>query len=86
MVEHAAWIGPDYERSDTSLGGQRLAIVGYSHWLVDGWEDTNEATRDCVSKVMSGELRKAFFTQVRDYFGYDNHTIFWQQVMFFNCP
>jgi hypothetical protein len=33
---------------------------------------------------MSGELRIPFFTQVRNYFGYNDHKAFWQQVMFFN--
>jgi hypothetical protein len=84
MVEHAPWVGPDYGKPGTSLGGRRVAIILYSHWLYEGWKDTNEATIDCISKVISGELRIAAFTQVRDYFGYDNHQAFWQQVMFFN--
>ncbi len=84
MVEHTAWIGPDYGRSDTSLGGHRVAIVGYSHWCEEGWKDTNEATIDCIRKVMSGCLRRAFFTGVRNYFDYDNHKAFWLQVTFFN--
>jgi hypothetical protein len=33
---------------------------------------------------MSGEWKIAFFTQIRNYFGYNDHSTFWQRVMFFN--
>lgn len=80
-MEHLPWIGPDYK---FGLEGQRLAIVGYSHWLWDGHEDEIEGTRHCIAKIVSGDERISFFTAIRNYFGYDSHDDFWRYVMFFN--
>jgi hypothetical protein len=82
IVEHTAWVGPDYEKS--GIEGQRVAIVGYSHWLWESHVDTDEGTRHCIRKVIAGQHRIAFFTQIRNYFGFDNHAAFWPCVMFFN--
>ncbi len=85
MIEHKPWEGSDY--STSPIKGQQVAIVGYSHWLEDGWPDNDDATIDCIRKVMSGsgEVKTAsFFTPVRNYFGYPDHKTFWPKVMFFN--
>jgi hypothetical protein len=83
MVCHAPWIGTHY--GESGMGAQRVAVVGYSHWLEAGCKDTDQATIDCISKVVSGRLEKktTFFDRVRDCFGYDNHEDFWPEVMFF---
>jgi len=81
VIEHAAWMGSDYE---LGLQEQRIAIVGYSHWLGEGDEDAADGTIRCVSRVISGEWKIRFFTQIRNYFGYNDHGAFWQRVMFFN--
>lgn len=79
-MEHSPWVGPDYP---LGLDGQRIAIVGYSHWL-DENEDGPEFTKKCVSNVISGKWKLSFFTQIRNYFGYQDHHAFWSRVMFFN--
>ena len=83
MVDHAPWIGSHYDKS--GMREQRVAIVGYSHWLEQVWQDTDRATIDCISKVVSGRLetKTTFFDRVRNCFGYDNHNDFWPKVMFF---
>jgi hypothetical protein len=81
MIEHSPWIGCHYK---DGINGQRIAIIGYSHWLGDGDEDSTEATIVCIRSVMSGEWKIRFFTQVRNYFGFDGHRVFWPHVMFFN--
>ena len=79
MIEHAPWMGSEYQ---LGLCGQRVAIVGWSHW--GEWDEGDVGTIECISKVLSGEWRIAFFTKIRNYFGYDSHAIFWPRVMFFN--
>lgn len=81
MIDHNPWMGPNYKEG---LDGQRIAIVGYSHWLEKGKEDNVDATIECIRSVQSDEWKIAFFTQVRNYFGYNNHEAFWGRVMFFN--
>jgi hypothetical protein len=81
VIEHAAWLGPDYK---LSINQQRVAIVGYSHWREEGDEDTVEATRECLRQVISGEWNIQFFNQIRNYFFYEDHGTFWRRVMFFN--
>jgi hypothetical protein len=79
VIEHAAWVGSDYR---LGLGGQRVAIVGWSHFGDEGDEDVG--TIGCVNRVISGEWKIRVFTQIRDYFGYNDHGSFWPRVMFFN--
>ncbi len=80
MIEHEAHIGPEYH---SGIDGQKVAIVGYSHWG-DVEEDNNSGTQVCVRNVMSGKWRIRFFTQIRGYFQFTDHTLFWNRVMFFN--
>jgi len=81
MIEHTAWLGADYK---FGIKNQRVAIVGYSHWGGESEEDTAEGTRECMNRVISGEWKILFFTQIRNYFGYKDHERFWRSVMFFN--
>jgi hypothetical protein len=78
MVEHRPWVGKHY--STIGIEGQRLAIVGHSHW---GDDDSDGATEEVVSRVISGEWSISFFTSIRNYFGYDDHDEFWHRVLFF---
>jgi hypothetical protein len=82
MIEHAAWRGTDYCK--TGIDGQRIAIVGYSHWHSAGEEDRPEKTNEIVGRVVSGEYKIQFFTQIRNYFSYADHESFWHRVLFFN--
>lgn len=81
-MEHRAWVGSDYKK--LGIDGQCLAIVGYSHWTDDVTFEGTEASIRCIRCVMSGEWKINFFTQIRNYFGYETHDSFWQRVMFFN--
>lgn len=83
MVEHEPWVGPDYGKPGTSLGEHRIAIVGYAHFRT-GWEDTERVTRNCVSKLISGDVKMASLARIRNCFDYTTHRGFWEQVMFFN--
>lgn len=56
-------------------------IVGWSHW---GNEGEDVGTKGCIQKVIDGEWRIAFFTQIRGYFDHQDHALFWPQVMFIN--
>ena len=78
MIEHEPWIGSLYREG---IDGQRLAIVGHSHW---GDVDSDQATVMCLSKIVSGEWRIRFFTLIRNYFGFNDHSAFWHRVIFFN--
>jgi hypothetical protein len=79
-MEHFPWVGLDYT---LGIDGHRIAIVGYSHHL-EQKEDSENFTNVCMSKVISGEWKIPFFAQIRDYFGYQDHAVFWRRVMFFN--
>jgi hypothetical protein len=81
MIEHEPWVGCHYK---VGISGQRIALVGYSHYLGDGDEDHTDGTITCIRRVMSGEWKIPFFTQIRNYFGYDDHRLFWPYIMFFN--
>jgi len=82
MIEHTPWVGSAYEQG---LDGQKIAIVGYSHWLSDGEPDSPNVTIDVISRVVSGEYDDiAFFRLVREYFGNDDASEFWKKVMFMN--
>lgn len=86
MIEDEPWIGPSY--GSGLLGAQRIAIVGWSHHADEGDEASGilngKGTIHCIERVMSGEWRIRFFTQIRDYFEYDQHAVFWPQVIFLN--
>ena len=80
MVEHAAWVGPKY--SDGILG-QKVAIVGYSHW--GDSPDHDGFTWQCIANVRDNvwpDLR--FFNSIQNYFGFHDRMAFWNSVMFFN--
>jgi hypothetical protein len=82
MIEHLHWRGDSYE---SGIQGQRLAIVGYSHWGSD--EGANaDFTRTCVKRVMSGWKHNStrFFTSIQNYFGFEDPVNFWEKVVFFN--
>ena len=81
MIEHAPWRGDEYS---LGISGQKIAVVGYSHYGSTGEEDTVEKTRGCIRRVIPGEWKLAFFTQIRNYFGYDDHGAFWSRLIFFN--
>lgn len=79
MIEHSPWIGPDYQQG---IEGHRVAIVGYSNWWDS--EDSADVTTDTVERVVSGEWKPAFFSSIRNYFGFTSNAEFWNRVMFFN--
>jgi hypothetical protein len=80
MSEHIPWCGPQYE---IGINRERIAIVGYSHWSDE--EDSDECTRDVVSRVITGEYSDIqFFNQIRSYFGFESNEEFWNRVLFFN--
>ncbi len=82
LIEHLPWRGCQYGQLD----GQKIAVVGYSHWLDAGDRDHPDVTRDVIECVMEDRewANIAFFRQIRDYFGYSTHRDFWPCVAFFN--
>jgi hypothetical protein len=83
MIEHAPYYGSDY---DTGIAGQRIAIVGHSHWRDDNERDREAFTIEVVSKVISGEYQTkiAFWKQISGYFGCKDYQDFWNRILFFN--
>jgi hypothetical protein len=82
MTEHTPWRGQQY---GLGIGGQRFAIVGYSHHRKPDEADHNGFTEDVVRDVIGGNLKgDSFFAAVRGYFGDDDKEAFWNRVMFFN--
>lgn len=79
-INHEPWRPSNEEGID----GHRVAIVGYSHHLERGDVDYRGLTKDVVRDVMSGRKNLAFYTSIRNYFGYDSHEDFWSRVLFFN--
>lgn len=78
--EHHHWRGPGYHDVPA---GQRLAIVGYSHYRQRTEDDFPDFTRWVIENdVLSGSRNIAFFKQIAGYF--DGDTDFWNQVIFFN--
>lgn len=77
--EHQPWIG---DRYGEGIVGQRIAIMGYSHW--DDAADTADKTIDTLAAVVSNEGGAAFFSAIRNYFGFSAHRAFWPKVLFFN--
>lgn len=81
-MQHRPWVGKEY---GSGLAGNKIAIIGNSHWLNELDEDNSETTNFVVSEVCSGAFGNiAFFSQIRDYFGFQSHTEFWDRVLFFN--
>jgi hypothetical protein len=80
MIEHKPWVGEDYL---LGIAGQRLAIVGHSHYLGAGEEDSPCKTLLTMREILSGE-RMAFFTKIMGYFDFSDPAEFWHKVMFFN--
>lgn len=80
MIEHEAHVGSKYK---DGIDGQRIAIIGFSHWG-EIEEDDNSGTKNCIHNVMSGKWRIRFFTAIRNYFQFMDHSVFWDRVMFFN--
>ncbi len=79
MIEHDPWVGPEYQRG---FAGQRITIVGYSHWRGNDTEG-RDFTNRVVLKVMRGEPFH-FFEQIRKYFNEKSPEEMWRNVMFFN--
>jgi hypothetical protein len=80
MIEHLPWRGKHYS---TGITGQRIAIVGHSHWGYDDDPDQNGFTQRTVCRHISGRERNSFFTCIRNYFGFESDE-FWHHVVFFN--
>lgn len=78
-IEHRPWVGRNYGEG---LGGQRVAIMGYSHW--DDAPDTSDKTEQTIADVVENDGGAKFFTAIRNYFGFTSHDAFWSRVMFFN--
>ena len=79
MVEHIAWVGPNYAQG---ISGQKVAIAGYSHWGDE--PDHNEFTLQCIANVKSGTWNIRFFNAIQEYFRSGSRADFWDSVLFFN--
>jgi hypothetical protein len=80
-IQHIPWCGSHY---DKGIDGQRICIVGYSHYKEDSEQDTDNFTRVAIQGVIKGTMSIAFFTQIRNYFDFKEHGEFWNRVAFFN--
>lgn len=80
MISHKPWKGAEYE---LGIAGQRIAIMGYSHWLGQSSVDCDEFTCKVMSDIVKGGGH-TFFACIRNYFGFASHDGFWQLVLFFN--
>lgn len=80
MIEHREWCPEGYFMS--GLKGQKVAVVGYSHWSNEC--DSETLTKDVVGSVVSGDFRSSFFTSISRYFEFEDLDKFWSMVMFFN--
>jgi hypothetical protein len=82
MVEHTPRIGEHYA---SGMRGQRICILGYSHWLEEGEEDTDDFTIHVLEKVINGIWKDIkFFNQIKNYFGCTSHDKLWDRVVFLN--
>ena len=80
-IEHEPWVPNDF----ATVGGHKIAIVGYSHHRHVNDKDSPEFTRNVVQRVIDGEQKgDAFFTPVSRYFGFEDKREFWSRVLFFN--
>jgi hypothetical protein len=77
VIEHHPWVGSLYETE--GFAGQRLGIVGYSHWTND---DHAGFTVECMRNVVSGAWNISFFNSIARYFGMTT-TDFYERVMMF---
>ena len=66
------------------VDGQKIAIVGYSHYLHEHDSDRPSVTRDIVQAVMDGRQKHTFFTKIKAAFEGGTHKDFWSRVYFFN--
>lgn len=82
IAEHRCWRGNNYRSA--GINGQRVAIVGYSHYGDEDGYDDEQFTVDVLEKVISREFNIAFFTSIRNWFGFADHSDFWHRVVFFN--
>ena len=83
LIQHAPWKGSEYALS--GLNGEKIAIIGYSHWGAESHEeDYPEYTNEVVKGIVTGSIRANFFTCIRNYFGFASHSEFWPKVSFFN--
>src|ERR1700739_1430469 len=81
MLQHIPWKGHRYEEG---INSQRICIVGNSHWVDEGEKDSIDSTIVVITKVIEGFWNIAFFTKIRNYFGFTCHREFWDRVIFVN--
>jgi hypothetical protein len=84
MTQHEPWRGPKYQTA--GINGQRICVVGYSHWLAEGEKDSRDLTKRVISGMIDGSYDFNFFNQIRSYFsdfGFEDNA-FWNHVLFFN--
>lgn len=85
MVEHNPWVGHTFEHSD-----QKIAILGYSHYLGGGRDHDGMTTEMITSLVDRSHAEHAenknilFFKKVSDSFGISDCAAFWNSVTFMN--
>ncbi len=78
QIEHQPWL----PTNESGIEGQKIAIVGYSHY-VDGI-DHDGVTNEVVQSITDGEYTFQFFDKIMRYFGFDDPADFWHKVIFFN--
>lgn len=83
-VIHLPWIGDRYTEG---LHRKRVALIGYSHWLGDDWEDGADLTRKVVAAYLAGS-NAHFFSRITAAFEEAdlaaNREDVWRRVAFFN--
>ena len=82
MIEHRPWVGKKF-CSGGGIKGQKIAIVGYSHYL-DGRKDNEDVTKCTISRVIRRDHESflSFFYSIERYF--DDVDDLWEKVLFFN--
>jgi hypothetical protein len=78
QIEHEPWL----PKNDDRVEGQKIAIVGYSHY-VDG-SDRSSLTNEVVQCVVDREYNFRFYKAIQGYFGFADPADFWNRVIFFN--
>jgi hypothetical protein len=80
MIDHKPW----KRKSKNGIGGQHIAIVGYSHYG-DPTKDSSGFTTWAMKEFISGsQIGGRFFPPIQSYFGYEAQPDFWNRVHFFN--
>ena len=81
--EHSPHIGDKYREG---IAGKRVAVVGFSHYVSDATDDSEDFTRECVRKLLEGEWATdpIFFRLVAKAFGSQDPRDFFRRIMFFN--